>query len=146
MTHIDPKASGKSPRHPANWAKAVPPRGHEQAVPLDIDAMVSWLVLEDEPVRMDNPDAAVIGQARWEEYRQLLDRFGSDQQKELLDVIAHEDWPDEIMPTLTELRTKRDIAQAAEEGAVKQPPVTPESGSKADELAAKLAALNEAGL
>lgn len=145
MTHIDPKASGKSPRHPANWAKAVPPRGHEQAVPLDTDAMVPWLVLEDEPVRMDNPDAAVIGQARWEEYRALLAEYGTVQQKELLDVIAHEDWPDEVMPKLAELREKNKVATAVLEGVIAdvKASATP---SAADDLQAKLDALKAAGL
>lgn len=129
MTHIDPFAPISSHQHPVNWAPvAKPPHA-----PPDIDAMPYWIRLDDEPVKQDNPDAATIGQQRWQEYRELLAEYGTDAQKIRMD--ARTPFTEDVdgdMPTLAQLRASKANAQAK--------PVP------ADDLAAKLKALEEAGL
>lgn len=132
MSHIDPFAPADSPAHPVNYR--VSPRGQEQAVPVAADAMPHWIRLEDEPVRMDDPDASIIGQRRWEEYRELLELYGTPEQNERMFVRSpFDEEHDANMPTLADLKARHTAAQA--------PPVTAE-----DDLAAKLKALEEAGL
>jgi hypothetical protein len=142
MTHPDPFAPADSDQHPANFRVA--PRGQEQAAPVDQDAMVPWLVLDDEPVAMDNPDAATIGQARWEEYRELLNEYGTPEQIDRLNVKTPL-LPDEDMPKLAELREKHGVATASLEGVTAdvKASATPDAAS---DLEAKLAALKDAGL
>lgn len=168
MTHIDPFAPADSPQHPSNWRVA--PRGEEQAVPIG-DAMPLFIRLDDEPVAQGNPDASIIGHARWEEYRLLLDDYGTDEQQARMDVRTPL-LDDEDMPTLAEMREKRVLADAAIQGAIDHPPVNDEDpkdqtgelvevqpladkpgpkpaktrAAKGDDLAAKLAALKDAGL
>lgn len=132
MSYIDPFAPAGSSTHPNNFR--VPPRGQEQAIPLSADAMPHWIRLEDEPVRMDNPDVSIIGQRRWEEYRELLELYGTPEQNERMFVRSpFDEERDANMPTLADLKARHAAAQA--------PPVTAE-----DDLAAKLKALEEAGL
>ena len=149
MTHIDPFAPGDSDQHPANFLGQPAPRGQEQAVPLDADAMVPWLVLDDEPVSMDSPDAAIIGQARWEEYRLLLADYGTPEQIDRLNVKSPL-LPDGDMPNLAELRQRReeDIAHLSTTPEAKVPARGQERAVPAtsDDLQAKLDALKAAGL
>lgn len=146
MTHIDPFAPGDSPQHPINFngLPRVAPRGQGQAVSLDTDAMVPWLVLADEPVTLDNPDAAIIGQARWEEYRQLLNEYGTQEQRDRL-LVKTPLLPDEDMPKLADLREKHKVAVAALEGVTVEVKASIKPDA-ADDLQVKLAALKAAGL
>jgi hypothetical protein len=129
MSHIDPFAPISSYQHPANWTPvAEPPHA-----PPDTDAMPHWIRLDDEPVKQDNPDAGIIGQQRWEEYRALITEYGTDAQK--IRMGARTPFTEDVdgdMPTLAQLRASKVNAQA------KPVPV--------DDLAAKLKALEEAGL
>lgn len=152
MTHIDPFAPADSEQHPTNWR---PPRKDPHAtMELDSqpsgDAMPHWLFLENEPVAQDNPDASIIGQQRWTEYRELLGEFGTEEQQNRMNARTPFTMEqDADMPTLAELRARRDSADAEPpepadqtgELAEVEPPKTPE-----DELAAKLKALEAEGL
>jgi hypothetical protein len=146
MTHPDPFAPADSDQHPANFRVA--PRGQEQSVPVDADAMPVWLYIKDEPVAQDNPEASVIGQARWEEYRTLLDDYGTGEQRNRM--LARSPLEEgEDMPTLAELRQRREedtahLATGEEDGKTQAPTKQEQAG--ANDLAAKLEALKQAGL
>lgn len=146
MSTIDPFAPADSPQHPANW-------GSRTSRALPEDAMLPWLRLDDDFVSMDNPDASIIGMARWEEYNRLLvhEAFGTPEEIALFTQHMSGDTIDaygaeQRVPKLSELRAKRDVAEAAKQGAIDTPPVQDRPAEPTDDLAAKLAALNEAGL
>lgn len=151
MTHIDPKAPGKSPRHPANFRPydpdaeislpvsppVPPPADYEDGVPF-------WIAIESEPIPLDALDSLDRSAERWSEYDALVHEYGTDVQRRLW----HEDWASwsrEEMPTLTELREKNKLAQAALTGVSVEVKAsgTPDAAS---DLEAKLAALKAAGL
>lgn len=131
MNHVDPFAPADSPQHPANWTQ----QGEEEPVqPTPTEAMPRWISLPDEPVLSDNPDAAVIGDRRWEEYNTLLEQYGSPEHKAYRDEVTAV-WPDD-MPTLAELKA---IHLAAQSGEDDDEEPTPEQAD--DEEAALRAAL-----
>lgn len=139
MTHIDPFAPADSEQHPSRF-QSVKITGAAADL-TGTDALPRWIRLDDHPVSMADPDASVIGQQRWEEYRRLLDRYGTDEQRARMYVktpLTEEH--DSDMPTLADLLAKVD----------EQPPnptgQKAEMASAEDDLAAKLKAMEEQGL
>jgi hypothetical protein len=176
MTHIDPFAPADSGQHPANFNNPGP-RGQERVVPVGQrrdddyeDGVPFWIAIESEPIALDDPESLNKSADRWHEYDGLLQQYGTTEQQERW----HTDWstwPRDEMPTLRDLREKRDIAEAATQGAIDHPPVDDEPkdqtgelldvqpltdkpegkpaktrAAKDDDLKAKLAALEDAGL
>lgn len=144
-TVIDPFAPADSPQHPANWvaAQLAGDSAKLAGVPLKVlpeDDAPPWIRLDDEPLYASQPDADDVADKRWDEYHALLRAHGSPEQVEIYDVLATVDWP-KGMPTLTELRALGPVTTVQDPA----PVPTGQSAAEAD-LAAKLAALDKAGL
>lgn len=151
MSHVDPFAPADSDQHPSRWrpARKDPHATRELAE----DSMPRWIRLDDQPVAQDNPDASIIGQQRWEEYRSLLELYGTGEQKTRMDARSpFDEEQDAGMPTLAALKAQHLDAQSEPPEPADQTgplvgveelnePKTPE-----DELAAKLKALEAEGL
>lgn len=137
MTHIDPFAPADSPQHPANWSPELTSEGTGEPSP---EAMPHWIQLADEPVYSDNTDAAIIGDKRWEEYNVLLVQHGTDEQKAMWDRKT-EDWDEEVMPTLAQLKEMHLKAQAEPPAPADEEPEPPaDQDGEADDAEAELAA------
>lgn len=161
MTHIDPFAPADSGQHPANYYRNDEGRPSVQTV--RHEAMPRWTADPDAPVWSDDENAGIIGQQRWEEYATLLAEYGTDGEREY-DRENSDTWPEDApMPTLVELRHRKqedeqeqdsgdDDGQQADESKTQTVPTkAQESGQEQppaqdDDLAAKLAALDEEGL
>lgn len=127
MTFVDPFAPYDSPHHPVNAGKQVRPRG--EIPPPDLtDADVKYLVelwpfmlntfgLEEEQGREFDPwlGEGLVG--RRAEYRDLLERFGTDDELDATSLAEDEEDEDEYgdnAPTLRDLLARRDARQAEE--------------------------------
>lgn len=160
MTHIDPFAPADSPQHPTNFYAEGTPRSQT----LRHEAMVPLIALADEPVWSDDPNAAVVGQARWEEYMLLIKDYGTEDEREVwnrhLTANDHEGYQHSVTePSLATLRARKADATPVGEPdryAVPDPtgsdpvtgaPVASDDPASTDtDLAQKLAALDEEDL
>lgn len=147
MTHIDPFAPADSPQHPANFYAE-----GQRSQTVRHEAMPPLLAVEDEPVWSDDPQAAVIGQQRWEEYGFLIQDYGTEEEIRAWDDASAlrgngESYQYSVTePSLATLRARKADAE----------PVVPDpTGSATDlddpatadgDLAQKLAALDEEDL
>lgn len=140
MTHVDPFAPADSPQHPANQYRSDKPATQT----VRHEAMHPLVALPDEPVWSDDPDAAAVGESRWVEYMLLIKEHGTEGETATWNqhIMAndHQGYVDAVSgPTLAELRNRRDHPTAAKEE-------SNDPASADDDLAKKLAALDEEGL
>lgn len=155
MTHVDPFAPADSPQHPVNFV----PDGEPRSQTLRHEAMPPLLAIDDEPVWSDDPNAAITGQARWEEYHRLLQEHGSDEEKSLLNQAMMENKLEDYAysvtePSLASLRAYAEVVRREEEPQVPDPTgpavnlddLDSDPVAEDDDLAQKLKALEEEGL
>lgn len=120
MTFVDPFAPYDSPHHPVNAGRQVRPRG--EVPPPDItDAelqsllelwpfMLATFGLEDEQAREFDPWLAEELLNRRAEYRDLLQRYGTDEELDETSLAEGEEDEDEYgdnAPTLRDLRARQ---------------------------------------
>lgn len=148
MTHIDPFAPADSPQHPTNFYAKGTPRSQT----LRHEAMVPLIALADEPVWSDDPNAAVVGQARWEEYMLLIKDCGTEDEREVwnrhLTANDHEGYQHSVTePSLATLRARMHAHAKAVPDPVTGAAVASDDPANTDtDLARKLAALDEEDL
>jgi len=127
MTFVDPFAPYDSPHHPVNAGKQPRPRGEVPPPDLTDAELQSLLELwpfvlgtfgtEEEQGREFDPWLAEQLLDRRSEYRDLLERYGTDEETDQTSLAESEEDEDEYgdnAPTLRELLRRRDEHQAEE--------------------------------